>query len=33
MLYMPNGKAIERLQASFISEEEVKKIVRTISGD
>lgn len=31
MLYMPQGKAIERLQGGFLSEDEVKKIVRAIS--
>ncbi len=31
MLYLPNGKALQRIQASFISEDEVKKIVRSIS--
>ena len=31
MLYMANGKSIQRMQGSFLSEEEVKKIVRNIS--
>ena len=31
MLFMPNGKTLERIQAAFLSEEEVKKIVKTIS--
>ena len=29
LLYMPNGKALERIQASFLDEGEVKKIVRS----
>lgn len=31
MLYMPNGKTVERIQSAFLSEEEVRKIVKTIS--
>jgi S-DNA-T family DNA segregation ATPase FtsK/SpoIIIE len=31
MLYLPNGKHIERLQGAFVSEEEVCKIVKYIS--
>jgi len=32
MLYMTQGKAIERLQGSFMSEDEVKKVVRFVSS-
>ncbi len=32
MLYMAQGKAIERLQGSFMSEDEVKKVVRFVSS-
>ena len=32
MLFMPNGKTVERIQSAFLSEEEVKKIVKTISN-
>lgn len=31
MLYLPNGKHIERLQGAFVSEDEVSKIVKYIS--
>jgi S-DNA-T family DNA segregation ATPase FtsK/SpoIIIE len=31
MLYLPNGKSIERLQGAFVSEEEVTKIVKYVS--
>lgn len=31
MLYLPNGKPMERIQGAFISEEEVSKIVKHIS--
>jgi S-DNA-T family DNA segregation ATPase FtsK/SpoIIIE len=31
MLYMPNGKSLVRLQGAFVSEKEVKSIVKTIS--
>jgi DNA segregation ATPase FtsK/SpoIIIE-like protein len=31
MLFMAQGKAIERLQGSFMTEEEVKKVVRAVS--
>ncbi len=31
MLFMPNGKSLERVQGAFISEKDVKKIVKTIS--
>ncbi|MCB0377805.1 MAG: DNA translocase FtsK [Bdellovibrionales bacterium] len=32
MLYMAQGKAIERLQGSFMTEEEVKKVVRAVTA-
>ncbi len=32
MLYLAQGKAIERLQGSFLTEDEVKKIVRAVSA-
>jgi DNA segregation ATPase FtsK/SpoIIIE-like protein len=32
MLYMAQGKAIERLQGSFMTEDEVKKVVRSVSA-
>ncbi len=32
MLFMAQGKAIERLQGSFMSEDEVKKVVRAVSA-
>jgi DNA segregation ATPase FtsK/SpoIIIE, S-DNA-T family len=32
MLYMAQGKAIERLQGSYMSEDEVKKVVRSVSA-
>jgi S-DNA-T family DNA segregation ATPase FtsK/SpoIIIE len=32
MLYMAQGKAIERLQGSFMTEDEVKKVVRAVSS-
>lgn len=32
MLYMAQGKSIERLQGSFMSEDEVKKVVRFVSS-
>lgn len=32
MLYMAQGKAIERLQGSFMTEDEVKKVVRSVAA-
>ena len=32
MLYLAQGKAIERLQGAFMTEEEVKKVVRAVSS-
>jgi DNA segregation ATPase FtsK/SpoIIIE-like protein len=33
MLFMPNGKSIQRLQGCFLSEGEVKKVVHSISSN
>ena len=32
MLYLAQGKSVERLQGSFMSEDEVKKVVRSVSS-